>query len=57
MTAISTLCRRDMLKVSSALALAVALPRSAKATPLKLLFVHGRGQGGFNLRGSKNDFA
>lgn len=53
MTAISTLCRRDMLRVSWA----VALPQSAKATPLKLLFVHGRGQGGFNLRGSKNDFA
>lgn len=48
MITMSMLDRREMLKFSWAAALATVLPRSARATPLKLLFVHGRGQGGSN---------
>ncbi len=44
----SMLYRRDMLKLSCATALAAAVPTHAHATPLKLIFVHGRGQGGLS---------
>ena len=40
--------RREALKLSWAAALAAALPRPAEAAPLKLVFVHGRGQAGLN---------
>jgi pimeloyl-ACP methyl ester carboxylesterase len=40
--------RRQVFKLSGAAALAAALPRPAKAAPLKLVFVHGRGQAGLN---------
>jgi hypothetical protein len=42
------IARRNMLKISGAIALAIALPRPSNATPLKLAFVHGIGQGGFD---------
>jgi hypothetical protein len=39
---------RSLLKLASAAALTAILPEQADAAPLKLLFVHGRGQGGLN---------
>ena len=44
----SMLDRRDMLKFSCAIALAAALPTHAQAAPLRLIFVHGIGQGGLS---------
>jgi hypothetical protein len=41
--------RRGLLKLCwAALLLATAVPHAAKAAPLKLVFVHGRGQGGLD---------
>jgi hypothetical protein len=40
--------RRQTLALASAAALAAALPTNAAAAALKLVFVHGRGQGGLN---------
>ncbi|MFK0690083.1 alpha/beta fold hydrolase [Mesorhizobium sp. IMUNJ 23033] len=48
MTGVFTINRRRLFKLATAVALLNSLPPRAEAAPLKLLFVHGRGQGGLN---------